>query len=81
VRVCSGCCRGCALVAFGWSVGSGIAPGFSKGIDPVALAVLSLVAALHGPEAVLWVLVGMLVLAGLLSLAFPREARAAVGGH
>lgn len=45
------------------------------------MAVLSLVAALHGPEAVLWVLVGMLVLAGLLSLAFPREARAAVGGH
>ncbi len=63
------------------SLGSGIALGFSNGLAAVALAGLGLVAALHGPATVLWVLVGVLVLSGLLSLGFPREARAAKGEH
>ncbi|TAL86674.1 MAG: MFS transporter [Rhodanobacter sp.] len=63
------------------SLGSGIALGFSNGLAAVALAGLGLVAAMRGPEAVLWVLVGALVLSGLLSLGFPKEARAAAGGH
>lgn len=63
------------------SLGSGIALGFSNGLAAVALAGLGLVAAMHGPETVLWVLVGILVLSGLLSLGFPKDPRAAVGGH
>lgn len=63
------------------SLGSGIALGFSNGLAAVTLAGLGLVAAQHGPEAVLWVLVGALVLAGLLSLGFPRDTHAAAGGH
>ncbi|MDA3912846.1 MFS transporter [Oleiagrimonas sp.] len=63
------------------SLGSGIALGFSNGLAAVALSGLGLVSALHGPETVLWVLVGALIFSGLLSLGFPRQAHTAVGGH
>lgn len=57
------------------SLGSGIALGFSNGLAAVALAGLSLVSAMYGVGAVLWVLVGTMILAGLLSLGFAKDVR------
>lgn len=52
------------------SLGSGIALGLSNGLGALALAGLDPLAAARGPQAVLWLLVGVMLLAGLVSLGF-----------
>lgn len=59
------------------SLGSGIALGLSNGLAAVALAGLDLVSAAHGTEAVLWVLVAAVTVAGLISLLLPSGTQAA----
>ena len=54
------------------SLGSGIALGLSNGLAAVALSGLDALAAVRGPQAVLWLLVSVLLLAGLVSLGLPR---------
>ncbi len=54
------------------SLGSGLAVGFSNGLAAVALAaVLGPLASADGPQTVLWLLVGAMVLAALVSLWLP----------
>jgi len=56
------------------SLGSAIALGLSNGLAALALAGLDLVSATRGPEAVLWLMVGAVLLAGVFSLFLPAEA-------
>jgi FSR family fosmidomycin resistance protein-like MFS transporter len=53
------------------SLGSGISLGLSNGLAAVCLAGLDFVSAARGPDAVLWLLVGVITLAGLISLKLP----------
>lgn len=53
------------------SLGSGIALGLSNGLAAVALSGLDPLAAARGPQAVLWLLVGAVLLAGVVSLGLP----------
>ena len=57
------------------SLGSGIALGLSNGLAAVCLAGLDLVSTARGPEAVLWLLVGIVTVAGAISLRLPTESR------
>lgn len=58
------------------SLGSGIALGFSNGLAALALAGLDLLSSASGPESVLWLLVGAVTLAGLISLRLPNRTHA-----
>ena len=53
------------------SLGSGIALGLSNGLAAVGLSALDLVSAARGTQAVLWLLVGASLLAGVVSLGLP----------
>jgi len=55
------------------ALGSGIALGLSNSLAAAALAGLDPVAAAGGPKAVMWVLVGVLVLASIVSLRLPVD--------
>lgn len=61
------------------SLGSGIGLGLSNGFAAVALAGLDLVSSLSGPKAVLWLLVGVILLAGMVSLYLPTGSPALRG--
>lgn len=55
------------------SLGSGMAVGFSNGLAAIALAGLDPLASAAGPDAVLWLLVGTMLLASVVSLWLPGE--------
>ncbi len=62
------------------SLGSGIGFGLSNGLAVIALAALDLVSSARGPESVLWLLVGTLLLAGIVSLRLPSHSMAGRSG-
>ncbi len=62
------------------SLGSGIGLGLSNGLAAVALPGLDLVSSASGPEAVLWLLVGVALLAAVVSLRVPTDSHAARRG-
>lgn len=59
------------------SLGSGIGLGLSNGLAAIALAGLDLVSRAHGPAVVLWLLVGTILAAGVISLWLPADKPAA----
>ncbi|MGH9445942.1 MAG: MFS transporter, partial [Terriglobia bacterium] len=62
------------------SLGSGIGLGLSNGLAAIALAGLDLVSSASGPEVVLWLLVGVALLAAVVSLRVPTDSHAARRG-
>lgn len=62
------------------SLGSGIGFGLSNGLAVIALAALDLVSSTKGPETVLWLLVGTLLLSGIVSLRLPNHSEIARTG-
>lgn len=59
------------------ALGSGIGLGLSNGLAVIALPALDLVSSSSGPETVLWLLVGALFLASIVSVLLPNGSGAA----